>query len=183
MKQIGEMILEELAAYVCDCLCKNGVEVTLSGGACVSIYSHNRYASFDLDFIENIYSSTKKIREILLNIGFTEKLRYFTHPDTQYLVEFPPGPLTVGDEPVRNIEKITYPTGILRLLSATDCIKDRLAGYYHWHDLQCLEQSVLVAQNNTVDLAELQRWSEQEGKLDEFMTIRKRFKNKYLGKL
>jgi hypothetical protein len=176
MKNIADMTLEELAAYVCDCLCKNGVEVTLSGGACVSIYSHNKYASCDLDFIENIFSSTKKIRVVLSALGFVEQHRYFAHPQTSYLVEFPPGPLTVGDEPVRDIQVLSYSTGMLRILSATDCIKDRLAGYYHWDDLQCLEQAVLVAQNNSINLAEIQRWSEQEGKINEFLKIKGKFK-------
>ena len=35
-----------------------------------------------------------------------------------------------------------YSTGTLRLLTATDCIKDRLAAYYHWRDEQGLEQAI-----------------------------------------
>ena len=32
---------------------------------------------------------------------------------------------------------------ILKLLSPTDCVKDRLAAYYHWNDRQSLEQAIL----------------------------------------
>jgi len=61
---------------------------------------------------------------------------------------------------------------MLKIISPTDCVKDRLAGYYHWDDLQCLEQAVLVAQVNRIDLEEIERWSGGEEKLDEFRRIR-----------
>ncbi len=54
MKKIDDMSREELAAYVCSHLDKSGIEVTLTGGSCVSIYSDNRYVSLDLDFIEKM---------------------------------------------------------------------------------------------------------------------------------
>ena len=80
MKSVKTMTLEELAAFVCSHLHQQGVRVVLSGGACVSIYTKNRYQSFDLDFIENIATSTKKLVKILDDIGFHENQRYFKHP-------------------------------------------------------------------------------------------------------
>ena len=35
----------------------NGIEAVLVGGACVSTYSHNRYQSFDLDFVSQAVES------------------------------------------------------------------------------------------------------------------------------
>jgi hypothetical protein len=61
MKQIKEMSIGELAAYVCTHLRENGIHCVLTGGACVSIYTENRYESFDLDFVENITSMRKKV--------------------------------------------------------------------------------------------------------------------------
>jgi hypothetical protein len=43
MKPVNEMSLGELAAYVSSHLRNNGIRAVLSGGACVSIYSENRY--------------------------------------------------------------------------------------------------------------------------------------------
>jgi len=43
MKSIKEMTNAELAAFVESHLRKKGIDVVLSGGACVSIYSSNRY--------------------------------------------------------------------------------------------------------------------------------------------
>ena len=43
MKAIGEMSAGELAALVYSYLKEHGIEVVLSGGACVTIYSQNKY--------------------------------------------------------------------------------------------------------------------------------------------
>jgi hypothetical protein len=172
VKPVREMSIGELAAYVSGHLQKNGIRAVLSGGACVSIYSENRYQSFDLDFIENISSTRNKLKTVMERIGFTDHHRYYKNPDTQFFVEFPPGPLTVGEEPVAQPFEISLETGTLLLLSPTDCVKDRLAGYYHWKDQPCLEQAILVAEKNPVEISEIRRWSEGEGKLEEFKKIK-----------
>lgn len=46
-----QMSLEEIAALVCTALERDGIEVVLSGGSVVSIYSNAEYVSYDLDFI------------------------------------------------------------------------------------------------------------------------------------
>ena len=110
-------------------------------------------------------------------IGFREKNRYFIHPDTQHIIEFPSGPLAVGGEPVKRIEEIKYATGILRVISATDCVKDRLAAYYFWGDKQSLTQAILVAIHNRIHIREIRRWSQAEGKMDEFNVFLKRYED------
>lgn len=166
------MSLGELAAFVCSHLRKHGIEAVLSGGACVSIHTGNRYESFDLDFVENVATGRKRIKQALSEIGFVERDRYFAHPDTDFYVDFPAGPLAVGSEPVREIQEIEFPTGRLALLSPTDCIKDRLAAFYHWNDRQCLSQALLVAEVRKIDLKEIERWSAAEKKSSEFQAIR-----------
>jgi hypothetical protein len=176
VKTVGEMTIGELAAFVCTHLEKNGINVVLSGGACVSLFTENEYQSFDLDFIENVVTSRKRIREVLQKIGFIEEHRYYKHPDTDFFLEFPPGPLSIGDEPVREIMEKEFSTGVLRLLSPTDCVKDRLAAYYHWNDRQSLQQATLVARTCAIDLDEIERWSIKEGKSREFSDIRERLR-------
>lgn len=145
------------------------------GGACVTIYSEDKYVSKDLDFIETRFAKHKDIRDAMAEIGFTPENRYFKHSDIDYLVEFPAGPLSVGKEPVGRVNEIEFSTGVLRILSPTDCVKDRLAAYYHWNDLQSLEQAVLVAQSHDVDFKEIARWSTAEGMADTLAGIAKRF--------
>lgn len=174
MSGLRELTRIELAALVATHLERSGIKVVLSGGACVSIYSQDKYVSADLDFVNVLYAKRASIRTAMTEIGFVEEGRYFTHPETRFVVEFPAGPLAVGDEPVRKIEEIEARTGKVRLLSATDCVKDRLAGYYHWGDFQCLEQARLVASCCKIDLVEIERWSKVEGKHKEFLGIKKR---------
>jgi hypothetical protein len=51
MKSIKEITNAELASFDESHLRKQGIDVVISGGACVSIYSSNRYVSIDLDLI------------------------------------------------------------------------------------------------------------------------------------
>jgi len=174
MKLIREMTGAELAAYIQDHLKKNGIDVVLSGGACVTFYGKNQYVSMDLDLINICWAKTRHIRDAMQEIGFTEEGRHFKHPDTQFFIELPPGPLAVGGEPVKKIEAFELATGILRIISSTDSVKDRLAAYYHWNDLQCLEQACLVAAHSKIDFEEIERWSQNEGKEKEFGHFRNR---------
>jgi hypothetical protein len=168
VKQIKNMSHSELAAYIQDALQKEGITVVLSGGSAVSFYSSNKYVSKDLDLINSSFARRSKIRSVMERLGFQEKGRYFTNPETQLFVEFPDGPLSVGEEPVKEISEFKLSTGTLRILSPTDCVKDRLCAFYFWNDLQGLEQAVLVAESQQVDLKEIKRWSKVEGKEKEF---------------
>lgn len=175
MKSVDEMTQAEIGAFVNSHLWKKGIQVVLSGGAAVSLHSGGSYISLDLDMV-NVHSVRfSRIRSAMEELGFVEKARYFEHSETEFFVEFPPGPLTIGEEPVKQIVDIELSTGILRVISPTDSVKDRLAAYFHWGDLQSLEQAILVAQESEVDLAEVRRWSEAEGKLVAFELIVERF--------
>jgi hypothetical protein len=72
------------------------------------------------------------------------------------------------------ISEFKLKTGTLRILSATDCVKDRLCAFYFWNDQQGLAQAVLVARSQTVDLMEIKRWSKVEGKEQEFKVFKKK---------
>ena len=175
MKRVSKMSIGELAAYISSHLRGLRIDVVLSGGSCVSIYSAGKYVTKDLDFIDMRFAKAREIREAMFAIGFMPENRYFKHPEVDLMVEFPGGPPAVGKEPIGAINEIEFSTGILRILSPTDCVKDRLAAYYHWNDLQSLEQAVLVAQSNNVDLNEVKRWSKEEGMSDAFARVAPRF--------
>ena len=171
MKPVADMSQAEFAAYVHSQLREEGIELVLSGGAAVSIYTSNKYVSHDLDFITTRTVSRARIKRAMERLGFREVGRHFQHPDSAWFVEFPGGLPSVGTEPVARTEQLQFSTGTLRLISATDCVKDRLSAYYHWHDRQSLDQARLVARHREIDLDEVKRWSEVEGKLDEFAKI------------
>jgi hypothetical protein len=174
MKPIGEMEVGELAAWICEHLHKQGFDPVLTGGSVVTIYSSNKYVSLDLDFVERRGLRTSRLQEAMARLGFRSEGRYFSHPETVYSVEFPPGPLSVGDEPITDIRDMKFATGTLRIISPTESVKDRLAAWYHWKDRQGLEQAVLVAEAQDIDIEEVERWSRHEGKTETFEKIRNR---------
>ena len=154
--------LKELAAIVSEQLRTGGVEVLLVGGSCVSLYTENRYLSYDLDFIT--HSSLREIEPLLGKIGFHRKsTRHFSRDDCPYFVEFVAPPAALGKEPVREKAILQTKSGRVAMLTPTDCVKDRLAAWYHWKDPQSLEQALLVAASQQVELAEVRRWSAREG--------------------
>lgn len=163
MKPIRQMNQAELAAYVQNQLSARGIEAILSGGAVVGIYSDYRYVSKDIDLVNVLFADRREIEAAMQEMGFIPVGRHFTHPDSDQVIEFPPGPLTLGHYKVKKINQISLKTGVLRLLSPTDCVKDRLAHYFHWGDRQCLAQAKLVSANHNIDLDEVQKWAVREG--------------------
>ncbi len=157
---------EETAALVCDALDQAGIPVVLSGGAVVSIYSENEYESFDLDFIKT--GLARKVDDVMSDLGFEKTGRHWTHTDSRFWVEFPPGPVQVGDSVVTEFAERRTSVGTLRLLKPTECVMDRLAGYYHWSDEQCLEQAIAVAKRQRVDLERVRDWSVSESATAKF---------------
>jgi hypothetical protein len=83
--------------------------------------------------------------------------------------------LGVCEEPVHQVDKIATSTGVMRIISPTDCVNDRLAWHCHGNDTECLEQVVLAAQDNDIDMEEVKRWSFAEGKGPLFERIKHRF--------
>jgi hypothetical protein len=178
MKSISKMTQAELATYVQSHLETKGITVILSGGAAVAIYTVNKYVSADIDLVDVYNVDRKKMIAAMKEIGFSEKNRYFIHPDTKHMVEFPPGPLYVGDEPVKNINKIKFSTGILRVISSTDCVKDRLAAYYFWNDQQSLNQAILVAKQSRISINEIETWSQRTRNMKEFEIFHEKLSDK-----
>lgn len=168
MKSISAMSPEELAAFICQALGDANITVTLTGGACVAIWTEGQYVSTDLDFVEQGMVPRREVRTVLNRLGFSEQHRYFTHPETAFVIEFPSGPLAVGNEPVKSVVERVTETGILRLLSPSDCVKDRLAAYFYWNDREAFRQAVLVGQLQRIDLDEIRRWASAEGKIANF---------------
>lgn len=174
MEQITESTTtEELAGIVSAALEAAGISAVLSGGAVVSIYTNNEYESGDLDFISS--ASTKSIAEAIRPLGFVRRGRMFSHPRTPLFVEFPAGPLAIGDQLIRpsDVAEKRTAAGRLRLLTPTQCVMDRLAAYFHWNDLQSLDQAVLVASSQPVSISRVEEWAKREGAGEKLETFKK----------
>ncbi len=176
MKKIdfANITLKELACFVYETLKNHNIDVVLVGGACVSIYSENRYQSMDVDFAT--YVELKPVEKILNEFGFKRLGRSFSHENCPYLIDFVNPPITVGNEAIHKFQTLRTETGRLQLLSPTDCVKDRLASFFYWNDIQALDQAILVAQGCIIDKSSVEKWAKAEGfsdKLNQFLEMLK----------
>lgn len=155
---------EELWRYVAVHLQTKGIDTVLVGGAVVSIYSKGVYQSGDLDFVlTNIF--TKGLPEAMQEIGFKKKGgRHYVHPSCKHLsIEFPSGFLEIGEDNKIVPFQVAVEGVKIKILSPTDCVKDRLASYIHFKARECLDQAVLVAQKHPVKHTEVEKWCAKEG--------------------
>ena len=168
------MTHRELAAFICEHLRGRGVETVLTGGACVTIYTRNRYESMDLDFVNVAGAPGKLIDHALAEIGFLPEGRIYFSKKARYSVDILNPPLSIGEEKITETNTIMVRKLELRLLTPTDSVRDRLAAFYFWNDLQALEQAVMVARVNDVDLDLVKKWSKKEGELEKYAVFLKK---------
>ncbi len=172
--------LEDLAAFVAQELRKHGIETILVGGACVTIYSHNRYQSYDIDFAT--YEDMRRVKKVMALLEFYPKGRHFAHVNCPWLVEFIAPPVAIGKEPVVVFEEKILPLGTVRLLRVEDSVKDRLASYFHWNDRQSLEQAIEVCLATPVDIGEVEAWALQENQHTQFLEFLQRLNQRICDK-
>lgn len=132
----------------------------------MAIYTDGMYRSGDLDLVPDELGRSR-LPEALGEIGFKlSKSRYFKHPECTHLfLEFPRGPVEIGEQfPIIPAE-IEVEGRTIRLLSPTDCVKDRLAGYIHWKSRANFDQALMVCrhQHHHVDLDAVRDWCIREG--------------------
>jgi hypothetical protein len=173
---INALSRAELAALVVETLAAEDIDVVLVGGSCVCLYTNERFASFDLDFVDLSYSRKRKIADALRNIEFHSEgaSRYFEREGCQWSLEFPSAPLAVGHEQINTDRVADFKTsqGTVRLLSPTDCVKDRLLWWYLESDGQCWEQALDIARNHAINWEDLAVWHNSEGYADLFKAFR-----------
>jgi len=161
-----------VASIVSSSLRAAGVDAVLTGGACATIYSGGAYMSHDLDFIIQSGGQRQVVDEALAGSGFKRSGDRYVHQRTALFVEFPRGPLAIGDDLKIRPVRLRVGRGWTRALSATDSCRDRLAAFYHWSDRQSLAAAVAIARRHRVDMAVIRRWSKREGAEAEFEEFR-----------
>ena len=164
--------IKDIAAIISKKLSDHGIEAVLVGGAVVSVYSCNRYISYDLDYV--IYDDLKKVKIALSELGFFQKGKYFVHQNCPFFIDFVSPPVAIGAEPVKKFEQVSNSFGKITLLTATDCVKDRLASFFHWDDAHALEQAIWVCEKQKVKLSEIEVWSQKEGFIEKFRAFKQK---------
>ncbi|HUR20921.1 MAG TPA: hypothetical protein VMZ90_08955 [Vicinamibacterales bacterium] len=160
--------LREVVQAVSASLRRHRIEAILTGGACASLHSNGDYLSQDLDYIIRNLVTRTQLDDAMTAVGFARTGAEYQHPDVPFFVEFPKGPLAIGDDDL--VEPIEIRVGSVKVLtlSATDSCRDRLAAFYHWNDLQSLRVAAAIARRRTVNLNAIRAWSVREGRASEF---------------
>lgn len=159
--------LEDVAYLVCTALHKRRTTAVLTGGNAASFYAPQAYLSADIDFVIE-FSGGEGSEAGLLELGFERNSNYYSHPHTRLTLDFPIGPLGVGEDLIYDWSTFHRKDQLLHVLTPTDCVRDRLAGYLFWNDAQSLETAVAVAiaQRRRIDDKLVADWCRREGHAD-----------------
>ena len=173
-----ESTLPDICFAVSQALEAHGITAVLTGGSAATVYAPHVYTSYDADFVLERDEPLEEIVDALLSTGFKRdgKSRIFSHPDTVFTIDFPRGPLAVGGDYVRETDILTIGDMTLRILSPTDCVRDRLAHFYHWDDFTALKAAVAVAAANigNINMDLVTSWSKREDNLAKFTEFERR---------
>jgi hypothetical protein len=152
-----------VAFAVCTALSRAGYTTVLTGGSAATYYAPAAYQSKDLDFVITLQG--KAGEDALASLGFKRKGDFYEHAKSPFPLEFPPGPLGIGEDLVTTWSTIKRKREVLHVLTPTDCCRDRLASYLFWNDFSGLEQALAVhrAQPQQVDLKAVKAWCRREG--------------------
>lgn len=174
--------LREIAFTVCTALDRTGTRAVLSGGGAATIWAPRSIRSGDLDFILQWTGQPGNAEAVLAELGFTRapKAAEYRHARTRFFLEFPPGPLAIGDDILDAWETLENGEERLHLLTPTDSCRDRLAAFLHWNDRNALQQAlaVAVAQRDRIDLETIRRWCLREGHAGRFEEFARAFGNR-----
>lgn len=125
----------------------------------------------DADFILSGSPALEDLDDTMNALGFRRRRDRYVHPRVPFFVEFPRGPLGIGqDVRIRPVWRVRRGAKTLAL-SATDSCRDRLAAYYHWRDRQSLAAAVAIAGRNRVSLRKVREWSRREGHSGDYRTF------------
>jgi hypothetical protein len=170
--------LREVAFAVCTALDRVGVTAVLTGGGAATLYAPEAIQSYDLDFVLEVYSNENSPAQALEALGFRREGHDYRHRTSRFQLEFPVGPLAIGDERIERWSSLREGAGILHVITATDSCRDRLAAFFHFHDRSALDQacSVYAAVKKQVELKRIRAWSKNEGKLEAFEEFARRIR-------
>ncbi len=118
--------LVDVAFEVGTALERANIQAVLCGGSAAVFYSEGIYASEDLDFVLRYGESGDRVIGVLEQLGFvTDASRQFKHPLTTYSLEFPRGPLLIGDKLIESHDVARNSKGETpRDLTPIDCVCD-----------------------------------------------------------
>jgi hypothetical protein len=155
--------LREVALTVATALDRAGVHAVLCGGSAATFYAPDVYQSEDLDFILTFSEDGKDVVAALAGLVYSFANSMFKHPNSNFTVEFPKGPLAIGAEQVNRFDTVRDGDRVLHVITPTDVVRDRLNKFAAWDDFSALRAAVGVALAADVDVHEIRAFMRREG--------------------
>ncbi len=155
--------LTDVAFAVGTALDHVGIGAVLTGGSAATFHAPEAYQSRDLDFVVTLHGPGGDAA--LRAIGFRREADYYVHPSSPFPLEFPPGPLMIGDDHIDRWHTARrHPGQLVHVLAPTDSCRDRLAAFLFWNDFSGLEQALAVCHAKPeVDLDVVRDWCVRSG--------------------
>ena len=153
----------ELAAILAEHLQRNDVNVVLVGGLAVEIYTENLYLTKDIDMVNTNYKKPSALHKVMAELDFHKKGRIYVNDTTDITVEFPSGPLAVGNKPITSTTIVKTAKGNIPILHVNDVVKDRVAAFIHWQDRQSLIQAISMMFKHKIAPVQVKDFCMQEG--------------------
>lgn len=154
-----------VAFKACTALAAQNVEAVLCGGSAATFYAPQAYQSTDADFIISWWCDESRAKQVITDLGFYPKGRTLGHPQTPITLDFPKGPLAIGDQLIESWRTVQRDEFTLNVIRPEDSVKDRLCAFFYWKDRSGLEQALYVARATSVDLDEVEAWARSEGEI------------------
>lgn len=165
--------LLEVATVVSEVLTRHDIPAVLSGGGAASLYTDTEYQTTDLDFVTT--AMRQQLTPAMAEIGFVQDMdahdqyigRHFMREGVPWTIEFPSAPVELGNTyvPFEETGFVTTALGVLRVLSPTQCLMDRLTWYFSGThgDSGIQAQKIIKHQQSKIDWDAIDRWAEKEG--------------------
>jgi hypothetical protein len=157
--------LREMAFIVSTALEESKISAVLSGGGAATVYAPESNQSNDLDFVLSFWSSLGVSNQCLIDLGFVGGGTTYVHEASKFTLEFPAGPLMIGNEVLTTWTTLVENGLTLNILSPDDCVRDRLSWFLFYNnvDYSALEQALAVAIRSDIDIEKIKSWAVDQG--------------------
>ena len=147
----------------------DGIRPILIGGCALEYYTFGGYATRDIDVV---VSDHQRFGEVMDQLGFERRGRYWLRSDLEILLEAPAADLSGETAPLTVVELDDLTCYIV---GVEDLIIDRLNGWVHWgwEDDRRWVGRLLVLHADTVDWAYLEKRATTEGTAEALAEIRR----------
>ena len=129
-KELEGLVISQVAAIISSYMDEQGYEPVLTGRSCAAIYAGSSIHPKTLDFVVRDFT-IDEVAETMAGVGFLGSgHRTFSNKYCPYEVLLSTHPVVVGDDVVSDVKVMRTAKGPLKLLTPTDCVRQRLSMFY-----------------------------------------------------